>query len=35
MLPVNPRIYKMSLTEDERTRERDNTEFYLYISKKN
>ena len=34
MLLVNPRIYKMVLTEGDRTRQRDNTELYLYISNK-
>lgn len=34
MLLVNARIHKMALTEGDRTRERDNTELYLYISNK-
>lgn len=38
MLLVNPRMdswpSQMALTEDARTRERDNTELYLYISNK-
>lgn len=32
MLLVNWRIYKMALNEDDRTKERDNTQLYLYIS---